>query len=371
MKTKQYTLLTVILIVVISSTVSMVLTHRFLGNIKDAAAQNDSYRSQLVAVPGLIGTERPVLHTFISRASWSGTVEGTSSVTLPALCDGRIASIDATDQSPVRKGTPIFHIGGPRVDEMRTRLSGEVTTLEHRLTLSKDIVKRAEQNLKDHLSTKDQESESLDSFMRLEAQLREAQLNLKSFNKRAMIIAPVDGIFTNRTVNIGQEVNTGQALGDIVDPSHIRIVASVFCPNGVFLQGRNVMLRTDGSNNLQCIISKVLPFADNNGASQIWIEGPDINRTLRPGQTVSGTVDVSVGTPVLSVPESSVVYDSNEQPFIFVTAGGNYEARKVRLGGTGDGRVEIYGLKADDEVVVKGAYELFYRQFSTQFKVED
>jgi cobalt-zinc-cadmium efflux system membrane fusion protein len=115
----------------------------------------------------------------------------------------------------------------------------------------------------------------------------------------------------------------------------------------------------------------VLPEASGAGATAVWIEGPQIDERLHPGQTVSGDVTLDI-RQALTVPQSAVVYDANEQPYIFVQEDGTYTFRAVRLGLTQGGWVEVLsGLEQGRPVVTQGAYELFYRRFNEQFKVED
>jgi multidrug efflux pump subunit AcrA (membrane-fusion protein) len=72
------------------------------------------------------------------------------------------------------------------------------------------------------------------------------------------------------------------------------------------------------------------------------------------------------------VPESAIVYDSEEYPYVFIQRGGTYEPHSVRLGLMQDGWVEVLsGLEQNQSVVIHGAYELFYRQFNQQFKAQD
>jgi multidrug efflux pump subunit AcrA (membrane-fusion protein) len=170
---------------------------------------------------------------------------------------------------------------------------------------------------------------------------------------------------------VGQAVQAGQVLGEIIDPNHLRIVASLFPPAGVVLQGREATVRVSGTEPVVGTVGQVLPQASSTGATLVWIEGPQINRQLRPGQSVAGMVTVE-SRKSLAVPESAVVYGPREQPYVFVQQQDRYERREVRIGLTQDGWVEIRaGAQTEELVVVKGAYELLHREFSSQYRVED
>jgi multidrug efflux pump subunit AcrA (membrane-fusion protein) len=93
---------------------------------------------------------------------------------------------------------------------------------------------------------------------------------------------------------------------------------------------------------------------------------------LRPGQTAGGSVAIKVISDAMAVPESAIVYDPKEQPFLFILNGVSYEPHQVKVGMVQDGWVEVVsGLEQGQPVVTQGAYELFNRQFKEQFKVQD
>ena len=120
------------------------------------------------------------------------------------------------------------------------------------------------------------------------------------------------------------------------------------------------------------IVQRVLPRALSTGAVTVWIEGRQIDTQLRPGQMVGGDIVVKVKPDTLAVPESAIVYDSQEHPYLFVRKDSAYEPLSIQVGQEQDGWVEILsGLKQDQLVVTQGAYELFYRKFNEQFKVQD
>ena len=72
------------------------------------------------------------------------------------------------------------------------------------------------------------------------------------------------------------------------------------------------------------------------------------------------------------MPEDAVVYDQEGKSFIFVKKGRGYEKRQVKTGLIKNGWIEIVsGLSKNDMLVIRGAYELFYRDFSKTYKVPD
>jgi len=325
-----------------------------------------------VAVPPLIATAPPVRRVFSRRVPWIGTVESQASVELIALVSGRVEAIAANDQAPIAKGQCVARLGGSQVEARRARLAAEAESLKSQLDLARQTVGWLEARLNEQLATHDQVAAARAEEVKLETQLREARLNAETFEHQVSICATISGIFTNRRVSVGQSVDAGQAIGQVIDTEHLRITASLFPPQGMALQEKQAVVNLAESQLVTGVVRRVLPQDSATGAVMIWIEGPQINAHLRPGQSVGGEIVVKAGTETLTVPQSAIVYDAEEHPYLFVEKGGTYEPRSVRLGLVQDGWVEVLsGLEPNQSVVTQGAYELFYRRFNERFKVQD
>jgi multidrug efflux system membrane fusion protein len=283
-----------------------------------------------------------------------------------------VEAIEARDQEPIEAGAVVMQLGGPGIEAKRAQLQTGADSLESQLDLARQTVERLRQNLEEQLTTQDQVAAAQETQLKLQAQLRDAQLALESFEKQPHIAAPMAGIFTNRRVSLGQMVSAGDVVGEIIGRDHLRIVASLFPPEGIALEGKEAAVRFGENQDLNGIVRHALPQASDTGATAVWIEGPQVDQRLRPGQTVSGEVTVEAKAAALAVPESAIVYDVQEQPYVFVQQDGTYERHSVRLGLTQEGWVEVLsGLERGQSVVTQGGYELFYREFNRQFKVED
>jgi membrane fusion protein (multidrug efflux system) len=368
MKLKQW--ITVVLAMLTGGAIGVGLTYRYLNKNLEPSERLPT-KPGLVAAP-LIVTSQPVKRGFSRRVPWIGTAESQGMVRLMALVAGRVEAIEAKDQMPIQGGVMVAQLGGPQVQTQRDQLEASVESLKSQLDLARQTVERLEQSLKVQLATKDQVAAAQDAQTKLVTQLSDARLAMESFEKRTQIVAPVAGVFTNRRVSPGQTVSAGDVVGEIIDPDHLRVVASLFPPQGVAIEGIEATVHLEENQVLSGIVRCVLPQASGTGAALIWIEGPQIDQRLHPGQTVSGEVVAEVTPLALAVPDSAIVYDARERPSVFVRRDGTYERRSVQLGLTQDGWAEVLsGLKEGESVVTQGAYELFYREFTQQFKAGD
>ncbi|VAW40861.1 hypothetical protein MNBD_DELTA03-1840 [hydrothermal vent metagenome] len=331
-----------------------------------AAADN------LPAAPPLIVTAQPVRQRFYLRVPWSGTVEPCAAVTLITRISGRITAIEAEDQTRIAKGAAVARLGGPLLETRHARLAAKIKALKSQLGLARQTVKELARNLQAQLTTSREVAAAQGTQLKLKGQLRQARLNLAAFEKQILIHAPISGIFTGRLVSLGQDVVKGQTVGRIIDTGHLRITAALFPPPDFDLHGKEATIYPRQGQRISGIIQRLLPETDSTGAVMVWIEGPQINKELRPGQTVSGVITAPAREARLTVPRSAVVYGVRDRPYLIIKKGGTYKPHRVRLGLRQRGRVEILsGLHQNQTIVTKGSYELFYKEFTRQFKVQD
>lgn len=323
------------------------------------------------AAQPLLKTARPAQRSFSRSVPWTGRVAARVSLTLLAQTDGRVVALPVADQAKVAKGQLVARLGGAQLASRQAGLKERETSLSAQLDLNRQSLDRLQQGLQDQLATKDQLAAAQQDRIRLESELHQAYLDSEALDRQRRILAPAAGIFTGRRVSVGQQVKAGDELGRIIDPGRLRIEAALFPPQGTQLQGRPVTIRLAGGQLVSGRISAVLPEADASGAVQVWIEGFPVDGRLRPGQAVGGELVQDAGES-LAVPEGAIVYDDAERPGLFVAAGQDYRYRRVELGLSQDGWVQVRsGLSPEQTVVIQGGYELYYRQFSRQFKVPD
>jgi cobalt-zinc-cadmium efflux system membrane fusion protein len=345
------------------------LTH---GYARSRGANAPPVTPSSPAAPALITTAHPQRRSFTREVPWIGVVESRASVELTAPVAGRVTRIAAGDQDRIERGRLVMRLGGPRIEGQRAVARAGIQSLESQLRLARQTAERLERSLKTQLATRDQVAQAREAQIRLKTRLRKARLSLKILDSQVRISAPMAGIFTNRRVSRGQDVTAGEIIGEIIDTGRLRIAAAIFPPPGITLQGKPAAIDSDATRVLTGFVSRVLPRASSSGAVRIWIQCPQMDGRLRPGQAVAGILIAKAVSDTLAVPRSAIVYDAREQPLLFVRKDGAYAAQHIRLGLMQDGWVQVLGgLEQDQLVAVQGAYELYYRHFNDQFKVED
>jgi len=354
---------------VITSIVLIVLSSAFIVR---RGGGDGPVEGETITLPSMIRTAPPEKMDFSERLPWFGVAKSRSEVPVYAMTGGRIISQKAADGSSVRRGDALFTIGGPRALGELKAIKEKTHLMEKRIILAKKDVHIKSAAVKSKMIRGGELRAAKDSLMRLKTGLAGLKQAMTSFRYGLTVRAPVNGVFTDRVVNKGQYVEKDARLADIISPHSLRVTAHIFTPVGARLKGLKAVTTLPGGRVVFGAVKRVMPGLTVEGATVLWIEGKDIDSFLRPGEPLSGLVELSAHSGVLSIPESAVVSDDKERPFVFLKKNGGYIKTPIKRGLTSGKRVEVIsGVKAGDEVVVKGAYELFYRDFSRHFKVAD
>ena len=322
--------------------------------------------------PVLIETGRPSLRDFRLSAEWIGRVESRYLVKVVALEEGRITSVDTADEAVVKKGALLFTMGGPGINSRLAYLKDRGASLRQRLSIAESRAKRKREAVKQRFSSRDELEGAEDALARIQTDLSKTGHDLQLLEALIRIRAPIRGVFTRRTVTAGQDVEKGMILGYITDPAHLRIVATLFPGSAVTLQGKTAIAHTVEGRKITGKITRVLPEHSAAGGTIVWIEGSEVNHNLKTGETASGEVILETRHAALAIPQSAIVYGRDQRQYIFIKQAEGYKKQEVHTGLKSGNWLEVTsGITGNDEVVTKGAYELFYRDFNRTYRVPD
>ena len=175
------------------------------------------------------------------------------------------------------------------------------------------------------------------------------------------VLAPISGEVVERMVAPGQVVQAGQTQAfTISDLSTVWVLANVYQMDLAFVQsGEDVVVQTDAyPGSFHGRISYVSPALDPNTRTlqaRIVVDNP--GETLK--RDMYCTVSVAAGSfsNVIAVPDSSILRDDNNQPFVYIANGANqFGRRDVELGASQNGQIQILkGISAGDRVVGDGS----------------
>jgi membrane fusion protein, heavy metal efflux system len=185
------------------------------------------------------------------------------------------------------------------------------------------------------------------------------------------VLAPIAGEVVERLVSPGQVVQAGQTQAfTISDLSTVWVLANVYQADLEYVkQGEDVVVQTDAfPQSFHGKISYVSPALDPNTRTlqaRIVVDNP--GEKLKRDMYCTVTVTAGVLKNVLSVPNSAVLRDENNQPFVYVLTGQDqFGRRDVELGEMQNNQTEIVkGIAAGDTVVGNGS---LFLQFATSLQ---
>ena len=180
-----------------------------------------------------------------------------------------------------------------------------------------------------------------------------------------LVPAPIDGVVTARSVNLGQVAAVGQELFTVTDLSSVWIVGDLYEQDF-----RAVRVGSDAAVTTQAYpglvtrgrVTYIDPRVDpQTRTAKVRVEVPNPAGRLRLGMFATMAFTTPRGEPAMMVPRAAVQAIGDRQ-IVFVAAPdevGKFVARTVRLGSSvGDGYLVLGGLKPGDVVVTEGSFFL-------------
>jgi len=176
------------------------------------------------------------------------------------------------------------------------------------------------------------------------------------------IRAPFPGVIGLRQVSVGDYVKEGQDVVNLeaIDPLKVDFrVPEVFMNQVRAGQTLQVTLDAIPDKAYDGQVYAINPLIDANGRSiVIRARVPNVDARLRPGMFARVRVFTSDVKDTLVVPEESI-FPVGDDKFVYRVVDGRAQRQKVDIGQRREGRVEIAGgLAAEDLVVTAGVIKL-------------
>jgi membrane fusion protein, heavy metal efflux system len=181
------------------------------------------------------------------------------------------------------------------------------------------------------------------------------------------IVAPVGGEVVERLVGPGQLLMAGATqIFTISDMSTVWVLVNVYQSDMAFVHvGDSVEITTDSYPDVfHGKISYIGSALDPNTRTlQARIVTSNPGKKLKKDMYVAATVQAGAIRDALIVPDSAVLRDTENEPFVYVQSGSNQFARRlVKVGDSQGGRTQVTdGLKEGERVVGDGGLFLQFK----------
>jgi membrane fusion protein (multidrug efflux system) len=179
---------------------------------------------------------------------------------------------------------------------------------------------------------------------------------------KAQIRAPFGGVIGLRKVSVGDYVEAGRDLVELVrlDPLEVELRAPEVVLSHLAV-GQKVLFGVDAfrEDRFTATVTAISPIVELGGRSvalRARFDNPD--NKLRPGMSARVRIELDSNLKALLVPEQAIV-PMGEQKNVYTVVQGKAKLVPVTIGMRVPGQVEITsGLKDGDEVIVAGIQKI-------------
>ena len=293
----------------------------------------------------------------------SGQLSAENQVTVRSEVSGAVLQTLVDVGAPVRQGQDLARLDDSGIRDMYISARSGVTTAENSAQIAEREVQRAEALSKAGAIADRQRDQARNQLTAAQAMLADARARLANAQKqleKTVIKAPFAGVVSARSVNAGDFVSPGSAAFTIVNPSTMRLEASVSAEDLAAIRlGAPVEFTVNGYGNRRFTgrISSINPVADPSTRQvRVIATIPNTGGTLVGGLFAEGRVASEARTS--AVVPAGAVDERGVRPAVMRVKAGKVEKVEVTLG-IRDQTTEVVevrsGIMPGDTVLVGAA----------------
>ena len=277
----------------------------------------------------------------------------------------------------VRRGDPVVVLFSAELADAQTKYLSMAAMLEadHRkLERTQQLVRigaASRQELEEITAVHTSHETEVESARQRLLQLGLTRSQMDALKSPAQIVsavtvpAPIDGVITSRTANLGQVVAMGQELVVVTDLSNVWIIGDLYEQDFQTVQvGSEATITTPvyAGSTFRGRVAYIDPRVDAQArTAKVRVEVPNLDGRLRLGMYVSMVFTTRGKERAVVVPRSAV-QALGERMVVYLPVKdeeGKFIQRQIRVGQPiGDGYTVLAGLQAGDVVVTEGSFFL-------------
>jgi RND family efflux transporter MFP subunit len=291
----------------------------------------------------------------------SGELRPQREATVRAELGGSMLQVTVEEGQTVRRGQLLGRIETRTLESAKLSAASALRSAENGLAVARREAERAEKLVAaGALAARDLDV-ARNSVTSAEAQVADAQSRLAAAERElgdAIINAPIAGIISRKAVNTGDVVAVGTELFTIIDPSSMRLEASVPSDDLRRLKrGSMVDFQVRGyDQKLEGEIERIAPQADQTTRQvPIFVAVPNTEGRFVAGLFAEGRV-INESAEGLVVP-ANAVNTTGDAPWVLRVSNGRTERVDVTLGLSDPRteRVQVASGLNEGDVLLRGA----------------
>ncbi len=333
-----------------------VVTNVVNRNRLDAITAQNARQYVLVARPSPAASD--------GALTLPGTLRGFVEAPIYARASGYVLHWQADIGAHVKQGQLLAELDTPELNQELAQASAQRQQAQAALALAKTSFERAQQLRQRDAVSQQELDDRQGAFNQGSANLAAADANvrrlteLKSFQR---VVAPIDGIVTQRNIDVGDLVNagnggTGRSLFTVVQADRLRLYVQVpqaYAPQVKTGQHASVTQAELPGQRFDGTITRTAEAIDVATRSlQIEITLPNPDGRLLPGAYVQAALSIAPAGR-LSIPANTLLFRAEGPTVATVDAHGQIRLRPVTIARTVGQTLEIDGgVTPGDRLVV-------------------
>lgn len=341
--------------------------NRFAGNRPSADQE-----IQEISVKACRVEEQPISNYILSNT----TLEPIRAVTVVARVNAQLIHLEVEEGDRVRAGQILARLDEREVRNEHDQARIAVDQAEISVRQAKVRADQSRANLERSQTLKTQKLISQQDFDQAELNERtdmlahevaQQQLGAAEVRLQAAVLqleyteirAPIDGVITQRSVEIGDRLSLNQSLFEVED--FTPLWARIFIPEKDLSKLRigqtaSVDIEAFSERRFRGRVRMINPRIDSeSGTVKVTLEMQDPEGRLRPGMFGLVYIPTETKDDALVIPKKALLRERDEIRVFVIRDNGTAEKRTVRVGIFEENRVEIVsGLQAGEAVVTVG-----------------
>jgi RND family efflux transporter MFP subunit len=304
----------------------------------------------------VVRTITPMVSTEAEGLELPGQLQAYNDALIYARVPGYLKSWDEDIGAKVKAGQVLAVIDAPELDQELAQAKANLATVEANVKLAKVTAQRFMDLAADDAVSKQDADEKSGDFAAKTAAVKAAEANvqrLQALEGFKRILAPFDGVVTERNANIGALVNAGagansaSALFKVSDVHLLRVYVQV--PQSYSAQVRKGMKASltlpqyRGRTFPATIESDAGAVSGQSGTLLVELEVENPNGALKPGDFAQVRFDLPPTSGLVRVPASALIFRSLGLQIATVTPDGRAHLHAASVAVDLGAQVELDG----------------------------
>jgi len=310
------------------------------GIVSRVSARYALSRQIAVATTAAVVTVKPTVAAGSEALVLPGSVQANYEAPIYARTNGYLRAWYTAIGTPVKKGQLLAEIETPEVDQQLGQARADLATAEANYELAKATDVRWQRLLATQLVSKQDADERAGDAAAKKAVVRSAAANvarLREMESFKRVLAPFDGVVTQRNTDIGALINAGQspgaALFHVADTHRLRINVSVPQPYASSIQpgmSADLVFAEHADKRYPATVAftaQALDPASRTLQVELQVENP--RHELFPGAYAEVHFNLAAAAPTLRLPANALLFRA--QGLLVAAVGGDHRVRLKRI----------------------------------------